>query len=90
MERDLCHEKAMKRLEEKKVDTSKYPYKRPEKIHLDFWHSRPFENKIKYLIYKTIRVVHVSVWFYFFPFLMLIFNYAQVVIIGDRHAEHDY
>ena len=57
----------------------KYPYNRPERIYLGFW-QRHWENKIFFFVYKLIRVFHVSVWFYFFPFLALIFNYAQSII----------
>lgn len=64
-----------------------FPYNRPEKIYLDFWNVRSFENKVMYLVYRFIRIIHVSVWFYFFPFLMLIFNYAQDVFTNDTtHA----
>ena len=58
----------------------KFPYNRPAKIRLDFWGVRNWENKIMYAIYKCIRIFHVSVWFYFFPFVILLFNYGQVII----------
>jgi len=59
----------------------KFPNNRPEKIWIDFFETRNFENKIMYLIYKFSRIIHVSIWFYFLPFLMLILNYAQTWFI---------
>lgn len=57
-----------------KRNFTEYPLNRPEKIHIDFW-DRHWENKIFYLIYRVIRIVHVSIWFYFFPLLALVVNY---------------
>lgn len=54
---------------------NKYPLNRPTKIYIDFWNGRSIENKVFYMIYRVIRILHVSIWFYFFPMLALIANY---------------
>ena len=75
---DIVYEEIVANSIEKGIDKSKFPHNRPEKIHLNFL-KRNWENKIFFAIYKIIRVFHVSIWFYFFPFIMLIWNYAQTI-----------
>lgn len=33
-------------------------------------------GKLLRLIYKVLRVLHVSVWFYFLPYFVLLINYV--------------
>ena len=56
-------------------DFTCYPRKRPDKIHIKF-EDRHWENKILYFVYRVWRLFHVSCWFYFFPFTVLIFTYG--------------
>jgi len=51
-----------------------YPHKRPKMIRIKFSDRHP-ENKCFYLIYRAFRVFHVTIWFYFFPFLALLATY---------------
>ena len=80
----------VKKAKETGKNMQNFPHNRPERIWIDFWKTRNFENKIMYSIYKFVRVIHVSIWFYFLPFLMLIFNYAQTWFIeqpGEREVQ---
>ena len=54
------------------VDT--YPFNRPKILHIAF-SSRSFENKVFFSIYKFFRFIHVTIWFYFFPFIALVLTY---------------
>ena len=47
---------------------------RPKSIRLSFWR-RNFENRILYAIYRILRILHVSIWFYTVPFLFLVAMY---------------
>ena len=57
------------------VDFESYPRKRPTHIRINFL-DRHWENKIFFMVYKFFRIFHVTVWFYFFPFLALMITYA--------------
>ena len=52
------------------------PIDRPTKIRRDF-SEREISNKAMYCIYRIIRVLYVSVWFYFFPFIMVSYIYVR-------------
>lgn len=56
-------------------DFTKYPRKRPDKIHIAY-KDRSFENAFFYMVYRSWRLFHISCWFYFFPFTVLIFTYT--------------
>jgi len=53
---------------------NEYPLNRPPKICIRF-RDRNWENKLFFMFYRMIRVLHVSIWFYFFPMIALIANY---------------
>lgn len=57
------------------IDFESYPRKRPTHIRINFF-ERHWENKVFYMIYKFWRIFHVTIWFYFFPFLALLITYA--------------
>ena len=76
LEYDEVYEKMMET--QPNADFESYPRKRPEKIRINFC-ERHWENKIFYASYKLVRVFHVTVWFYFFPFLALLVTYAVPV-----------
>lgn len=79
LDKDPVYEKMKRTAEEsgnkEYPDFKKYPRKRPENMHIDFF-ERSFENACFYMIYKLWRLFHVSLWFYFFPFIVLIITYA--------------
>ena len=50
--------------------------KRPTSISLTN-DSRNWENYFLYRWYKVLRVFHVSIWFYPFPFIVLIVMYMK-------------
>jgi len=52
----------------------KYPRGRPSTIYINY-EKRHWENKIFYLVYRIWRLFHVSCWFYFLPFTILIITY---------------
>ena len=90
MEPDPVYEKVARRGKKKGLNMKVYPYNRPKKIRLDFWTVRSFENKVLYAVYKCIRVFHVSIWFYFFPFVILLFNYGQVILFPNDELKEDF
>lgn len=49
---------------------------RPTQINLTFW-NRDTNNKILFAIYKVIRILHVTIWFYPFPLLVTIGMYYR-------------
>ena len=64
-------------------DFTCYPRKRPDHIHIKF-EDRHWENKILYMVYRVWRLFHVSCWFYFFPFTVLIFTYGWPLLMLQR------
>jgi len=78
MDKDWVYEKMKRTADEKNEaypDFKKYPRKRPETVHIAFL-DRHYENAFFYFVYKLWRLFHVSLWFYFFPFIVLIVTYA--------------
>ena len=73
LEYDEVHERMKETLPH--IDFTKYPHKRPTHIRINF-SDRHWENKIFYVVYKFWRIFHVTIWFYFFPFLALVITYA--------------
>ena len=61
-------------------DFTCYPRKRPKNIYIK-WEDRHWENKCLYMIYRIWRLFHVSCWFYFFPFTILIFTYCWPLLM---------
>ena len=57
------------------VNFESYPRQRPTNIRINFF-DRHWENKVFFCVYKFFRIFHVTVWFYFFPFLALMTTYA--------------
>jgi hypothetical protein len=58
-----------------------------------FWTHRNCTNKLMYMIYKVFRVVYVSVYYYFFPYIILfgafLFPYlASKGILGAKYYVH--
>ena len=43
-------------------------------IRVNFW-KRTFGNKILYLFYKLARIMFVTVWYYFIPFVAMLGSY---------------
>ena len=54
------------------------PLWRPNRIRIDF-KDRSRSNKMYYLVYRILRITYVSVWFYFWPFIMIGIWYATSV-----------
>ena len=50
-------------------------------IYISFW-DRSFLNKILWCIYKVYRILYVSIWFYFLPFVVIIGSYAVPLIMN--------
>ena len=46
----------------------------PSHVRIAFW-DREWFNMILYLFYKMLRILYVSVWYYFFPFIALMSSY---------------
>merc|ERR1719464_736834 len=55
----------------------------PKHIYVKFWRRR-CDNKLFYIIYILFRVLIVSVWYYFVPFLALIANFAVPALLKLR------
>lgn len=46
----------------------------PKFIYQSFW-DRSFVNKLAFIIYRVMRAIYVSIWFYFLPFVILFASY---------------
>jgi len=57
-------------------------------VHIAFG-ERTFENAVFYCFYKALRIFHVSIWFYFFPFIVMIltYTYPQYMLMKGRITE---
>ena len=55
--------------------------KRPPTIYVDFFVDRPYYSQVEYIIYKVFRWFYVAFWFYFFPFLVLLFMYMYPTVM---------
>lgn len=61
--------------------------KRPKSISMR-WNMRPnTENRMLYAIYRLIRIFHVTIWFYPFPFIVQIVMYANPFLGSLRQEE---
>ena len=49
---------------------------RPNSMYIRFFVHRPFYADLEYMVYQIGRKVFVSVWFYFFPIIVLIIMYT--------------
>jgi len=52
----------------------------PKHIYVNFWRRR-CDNKFLYMIYCLFRVLIVSVWYYFVPFVALIANFVVPALL---------
>ena len=59
----------------------------PTHMRIDFWYDRSCLNKLLYLVYKALRVMFVSVWYYFFPFIALMSSYIVPRMLSGAPAE---
>ena len=64
----------MSELEEEEEE-DEHSCKLPTHMMVEF-KSRTLGNKILYLIYKMFRIILVSFWFYFVPFLAMFASYV--------------
>jgi hypothetical protein len=59
-------------------------------MRINFWTHRNIGNKLMYVIYKMFRIVYVSIYYYFFPFIVLfgayLFPYlASKGLLGGKY-----
>ena len=70
--------------------TSNINERLPKHIFIDFWKDRNWYNKICFIIYKIFRVVIVSVWYYFIPFVAMVASFIVPAILrGKGNGETD-
>jgi len=62
--------------------TKRPELKRPATIYIS-WSDRPFHSFVQYYIYRFFRIIYVSLWFYFFPFIVLGVMYMIPVLKTD-------
>jgi len=60
--------------------------KRPSTIYLDY-SARESGNKFLYCVYRVIRVLHVSLWFYTLPFMFLVVMYMTPVYVQWKEKQ---
>ena len=48
----------------------------PKHIYIRFWQDRLWYNKIAIVVYKIMRIIIVSLWFYFIPFVAMIASFV--------------
>lgn len=83
VERQDCekvHEKTLFKPENPKDETHNYHDFLPKHVYVDFWR-RKWHNKLLYLIYTLFRLIIVSVWYYFVPFVALLANFVVPALL---------
>ena len=68
----------LEKINEQRVLSGLQPLWRPSRIRIDF-KDRSRSNKLFYVTYRILRIAYVSVWFYFWPFIMVGIWYAVSV-----------
>ena len=58
----------------------------PTHVYISFY-DRTFGNKILYVFYKIMRVLLVSFWFYFVPFVAMFASYVIPYYFSHRQKE---
>ena len=54
------------------------------------WSQRGCGNKCLYSIYRILRMIFVSIWFYYAPFIALLLNFmAPVLFIENKELSTD-
>lgn len=59
----------------------------PTHIYINFWYDRSFFNKILFVYYKSSRILFVSVWYYFLPFIALMSSYIVPRLMSGAPTE---
>lgn len=55
----------------------------PEYIYVD---TRSWTELTMFVVYKTLRVVYVSIWFYFIPFIFLLGQYTLPIYLNPAYS----
>ena len=64
-----------------------YLLSRPSSMYIRFFVHRPIFADLEYMVYQFGRKLFVSVWFYFFPILVLIIMYTIPLFIPQKDNE---
>ena len=56
----------------------------PKHIYIRFWQDRTWYNKIAYVTYKLLRLIIVSIWFYFIPFVAMIASFVTPKLVAHK------
>ena len=59
---------------------------RPNTIRINF-NYRPCENKFMYILYKVMRIIHVTIWFYALPFVFLVLMYVTPIFFRNPNLQ---
>jgi len=73
-EEHILDDDAIDITDEKLLERLKNSGDLPKCIYQSFW-DRLFFNKLAFIIYRVMRAIYVSVWFYFLPFVILFASY---------------
>lgn len=57
----------------------------PEYIYIDFWRERSLCNKALYLVYRLLKCLYTSVWFYFMPYATIVCSFTISLIYIQSH-----
>ena len=57
-------------------DAPLFKINRPECMKIRYFDQRPIYADLEFIIYKVYRKLYISIWFYFFPIVILIISYA--------------
>ena len=64
-----------------------YLLSRPNSMYIRFFVHRPFYADLEYMVYQFGRKLFVSVWFYFFPIIVLIIMYTLPLFKAQQDEE---
>lgn len=62
----------------------------PKYIYVNFLRDRSCTNKLLYTIYRIIKCLYTSVWFYFMPYAIIICSYTIPLIHRQNADQIDY
>ena len=62
---------------------------RPDSMAIRYFDQRPIYADVEFIIYKLYRKLYISIWFYFFPIVVLIISYAAPLFYASQRNNEE-
>jgi len=56
-------------------------------MRIRFWEDRSFTNKVAFVVYKIWRLIYVNIYFYYFPFAVLLLTFSLPYMGLMKHED---